>query len=142
MNKILPDFCERLLPSTVVAFINAHSQLIKYLLVGGLNTLFGYGVFALFIYSGLHYTLAVLLSTILGILFNFRTFGAMVFNNRSWRNLWKFFLVYGVLYLFNIVLIYLFSKFIQNVYLSGLCSLLFVAMGGYFMNKRFVYENN
>ena len=39
-----------------------------YILVGILNTAVGYGLFALFISFGIHYSLAVLLSTLLGVL--------------------------------------------------------------------------
>lgn len=43
---------------------------VKFILVGILNTAFGYGAFALLMYTGLHYSAAVVLSTIAGILFN------------------------------------------------------------------------
>jgi len=35
-------------------------RFIRFLLVGGVNTLFGYGVFVSLIYIGLHYSLAAL----------------------------------------------------------------------------------
>ena len=55
-------------------------RFIRFLLVGGVKTLFGYGVFFSLIYIGLHYSLAALLGTILGILFNFQTVGRLVFD--------------------------------------------------------------
>ena len=61
------------------------SRFPQFVLVGILNTAFGYGCFALFIYLGLHYTIAVLLGTCLGILFNFKTLGHLVFKNKQNR---------------------------------------------------------
>ena len=51
----------------------------KYLFVGILNTVFGYSLFALLIFINLHYTLASLLATIAGVLFNFKTMALRIF---------------------------------------------------------------
>ena len=45
-------------------------KLVRFLLVGVMNAVFGYGCFAGFLYLGLHYSMALLLATILGVLFN------------------------------------------------------------------------
>uniref|UniRef100_UPI0040477C29 YfhO family protein n=1 Tax=Aliarcobacter sp. TaxID=2321116 RepID=UPI0040477C29 len=42
----------------------------------------------------IYYTIAVFLSTVLGVLFNFRSYGKFVFKNDSWKNLWKFYMRY------------------------------------------------
>ncbi|WP_084442217.1 GtrA family protein [Termitidicoccus mucosus] len=57
-------------------------RLIKFLLVGVLNTLVGYGLFCFFVFTGLHYSFAVLIATILGVLFNFQSTRKLVFNDR------------------------------------------------------------
>jgi len=62
----------------------------RYLVVGIGNTVFGYSIFMLFLYIGLHYSVAVLLSTIIGILFNFYMYGRVVFKSNSWELLGKF----------------------------------------------------
>ena len=67
-------------------------ELINFLIVGFLNTLFGYSLYAFFIYLGLNYVLAILFSTILGIVFNFKTIGKFVFQNDSNKLIIKFFL--------------------------------------------------
>ena len=63
---------------------------VKFVLVGILNTAFGYLVFALLLFLGLHYTLAVILSTIAGVLFNFKTTGTLVFKNHNNKLIFKF----------------------------------------------------
>lgn len=112
---------------------------IRYLLVGALNTAFGYSVFALFIFLGLHYSIALLFATVTGVFFNFKSFGLFVFGNSKWRLIWKFFLVYGVLYAVNVFLVFLFLFFMQNVYAANALAVVVVAGLGYFLNRRFVY---
>jgi hypothetical protein len=40
-------------------------RFVIFLFVGGINTIFGYGIFALFIYLKLHYILASVVSTVM-----------------------------------------------------------------------------
>ena len=49
-------------------FIKNNEKFIKFLFVGGLNTIFGYSVFALLIFMGLYLSFVVIIATILGIL--------------------------------------------------------------------------
>ncbi|WP_081890143.1 GtrA family protein [Paenibacillus tyrfis] len=116
-----------------------HNKFVKFLFVGGLNTLFGYSLFALFIFAGVHYTFASLFSTILGILFNFKTTGTLVFNNKKNSLFVKFIIVYGVIYLVNVSLLKLLSLYIANVYISGAIILLPLAILSYVLNKKFVF---
>ena len=46
-------------------------QFMKFIFIGGINTLFGYGVYLFFLFFGLNFAIAALVSTILGIIFNF-----------------------------------------------------------------------
>lgn len=116
-------------------------QFIKFLLVGVLNTAFGYAAYAFFLYVGLHYSLAALFGTILGILFNFKTTGVFVFKNHNNRLLGHFFLVYGFLYLINVSCLKLFTVFgFTNMYIAGLILMLPLAFLGFLLNKFFVFE--
>ena len=117
-------------------------ELYKYLVVGGINTLFGYLIFAVSLFLGLHYSLAVLIATILGIVFNFQTYGRLVFMSHSWRLMGRFVFVYVTLYLINIVLLVLFNLFLIDLYLSGAIAILFVSYFGYVLNKRYVWKKN
>ena len=113
----------------------------RFLIVGGINTLFGYGVFVLLIYIGLHYSLAALLGTILGILFNFQTVGRWVFNGYRRHLFFKFIAVYGVTYLFNIAGLYFFNATGVSNYLAGAILILPVAFIAFFLNKTFVFSS-
>lgn len=90
------------------------NKFVRFLFVGVINTIFGYGVFLLFIWFGMHYSIALLFANILGILFNYKTTGYIVFQNKSNRLLVKFFMVYGVVYLFNLLELYLLDR--SNLY--------------------------
>ena len=111
-----------------------------YLLVGLLNTLFGYSVFAFLIFLNIHYSIASLLSTIVGVLFNFKTTGRFVFDNRKNSLLGKFFMVYAVIYGCNVGLLKILDGFAVDMYVAGALLLLPMALLSYVLNKKFVFE--
>ena len=97
-------------------------------------------VFLLFYYFfGIHYSLAVLVATILGILFNFQTYGRFVFKNHSWSLLGRFVFVYTTIYLVNITLLLVFDLLVSNLYISGAMATPIIAYLGYILNKRYVW---
>lgn len=111
-------------------------------MVGALNTVFGYSVFALFTYLNLHYTISTLLATILGILFNFKTTGCIVFKNGDNKLIFKFLFVYGVTYLLSIAFLRICEYFgFTNMYLNYAILLLPNAMIAYSLMKKFVFTN-
>ena len=111
----------------------------RFILVGLLNTAFGYGAYALFLYVGMHFAWASLLATVLGILFNFFTTGRIVFRNTNYRRIGRFFLVYGVVYLFNVMGLAIFDHLRIDLYLAGLLLIPPAAVIGYLLNRRFVF---
>ena len=56
-------------------------RLLRFFVVGAVNTFFSYLVYAALILIGAHYTLATLISTVLGVIFNFFTTGRIVFRS-------------------------------------------------------------
>lgn len=114
-------------------------RLILFFLVGGVNTVFGYSLYALLIYLNLHYALASLLSTIGGVLFNFKTTGVIVFKNHNNRLLFRFIGVYTVTYLFNVGGLKIFSIYNANMYLAGAVLVLPMALLAFILQKKFVF---
>ncbi len=112
----------------------------KYILVGGVNTVFGYSIFAFFLFLGFHYSLSALMATILGVLFNFQTYGKLVFKSHSKYLIGRFVLVYVLIYSVNVLLLALFDLFLVNLYIAGAIILLPIAYLGYFLNKRLVWK--
>lgn len=118
------------------------NKFIRFLVVGGLNTLFGYSLFALLIFSGLHYSLAVFVSTALGVLFNFKTTGSIVFKHNNNALIFKFVLGYCVVYALNVGLLKVLNLLGFNMYAGGAMLLLPMALVSYFLNSRLVFRGH
>ena len=117
------------------------NHFIRFILVGILNTMVGYGLFALFIYLGLHYSLAVLFSTILGVLFNFKSIGKFVFNSNNNERIYHFIGVYVLLYLLNVSGLWGLSSIgMENMYVAGAILLAPLAIISFILNKNFVFN--
>ncbi|TKC91820.1 GtrA family protein [Trinickia terrae] len=112
----------------------------NYLLVGGLNTLFGYAVFTLMIWAGCHYSLAIAGSTVLGTLFNFKSTGALVFKSHDNSRIVRFLAVYGVVYCVNVLGVALLIRSGLNAYYSGMIMILPLALLAYRLNSQFVFR--
>lgn len=118
---------------------NIDWKFIKFLMVGALNTAFGYIIFALFIFLKFHYSLAILFATILGIVFNFKTTGSIVFKNNDNKLIFRFFAVYFITYILNTALIKLFTMINFNLYYAGIIILLPMAVISFVLMKKFVF---
>ena len=116
------------------------SQFLRFILVGGLNTAFGIGVYCLAIFIGLPYYLAALVSNVLGICFNFITTGSLVFNNSDPRLVFRFVGAYVISYFVNTAIIKVFILMGLNSYWAGILATPFVAICSYGLLKHFVYR--
>lgn len=112
----------------------------RFLFVGGINTLFGYGVYTVLILIGLDYKLAILISTTCGVLFNFKTTGVLVFRSRNNVLIFKFIGVYIIVYFANVLGVKLLLLTGLNSLAAGAICLLPVALLSFFLNKYFVFK--
>jgi putative flippase GtrA len=115
-------------------------RFIKFLFVGLLNTMFGYGVFSFVLFLGLHYSLASLFATILGVIFNFFTTGRLVFRNADNLLIFKFIGVYAIVYIFNLFFLVIIDHLNFNLYIGGLIILLPMAFFAFQLNQMFVFN--
>jgi putative flippase GtrA len=113
-------------------------RFVTYLLVGGLNTVFGYGAFAVLFVAGLHYAAAAALATVLGVLFNFQTTGRIVFKSRDPSLLFRFVGVYGVMYVVNVGALRLLQGKAE-VLLVQACLVLPMAALSFVLHQRFTF---
>lgn len=116
------------------------SKFIRFLLVGGLNTAFGYGVYALLILLGVPYPLAVFLSTAAGVLFNFKTYGTLVFGSRDNRLLGRFIAVYALIYVLNLIPLAWAKRNGVSLIVAGAVVALPMAAISFVLNRRFVFR--
>jgi putative flippase GtrA len=115
-------------------------QLVRFFMVAGINSLFGYGVFFFLVWINLPYpTGVVIVGTIAGICFNFNSYGRIVFANKNYKLIWKFCLVYIIMAFFGQFFLSFLERFDVNKYLSG--ALLAVPSGllSFVLNKFFVF---
>lgn len=73
-------------------------RLIRFIAVGILNSAFGYGLYALLIHVGIIPEIALLVATVLGVIFNFATTARLVFRSSDSRLFFRFVAVYAVIY--------------------------------------------
>ncbi len=116
-------------------------RLIRFLMVGGVNTVFGYSIFA-----GVYLTtggqkLAVTASIVLGVLFNFVTTGRLVFNSRELGKLPRFVVAYGLALGLNLALIEVFLRIGINAFLAQALCLPAVVITAYIVNARWVFRS-
>lgn len=123
-------------------FIN--KKILKFLGVGILNTLFGYSVFSVLVFLGMPYLLALLISTIVGVVFNYFSFGLMVFKGRDgWLGFARFVSAYVLIYAVNATMLRIITiKFFMNPYFGqAICVPISVALSWLLMNY-WVYKND
>ena len=115
---------------------------VKFIIIGILNTLFGYCTFAILLFAGIHYSTAVILSTIAGILFNFKTTGNLVFHNNDNQLIFKFIAVYALTCGIGIIILKFANILSINLYFAGLVSTGLCAIITFILNKNWVFKNN
>ena len=108
--------------------------------MGGLNTAFGYGVYALALFLGAHYAVAATLSTVLGVLFNFVTTGTFVFGGREGARLHRFVAVYVVTWAVGVLALKAARAMGFDLYLAGLVLLLPSAGLSFLLLRAFVFK--
>lgn len=120
--------------------IRPSSRFVRFLLVGGLNTAFGYGVFLACLWLGMHYAIAGAIAMGLGVLFNFKSTGNLVFRSKGNRKLPHFVGVYAIIYLVNTLSLGVMLRFSIPEWLGGLILLVPSAILSYVLNRHFVFR--
>ena len=112
----------------------------RFILIGILNTIFGYGVYAALILTSVEYHVALTVSTILGVLFNFKTTGTIVFRNNKKRLIFRFVAMYGIIYVLNQIVLTLLVRADINELVSQAIVLPVMVVLAFSMNRRFVFK--
>lgn len=111
---------------------------IRFLFVGGINTIIGYGSYALLIFLKTNYLLATTLSTIIGVINSYVWNRKFTFksNKSIKKEIPKFASVYLISYCAGMIIIYtLVSKLNMNQYLAGLLNLVSTTLISWFGHK-------
>lgn len=123
----------------IKGFVGNYNKIFKFLLIGSINTLFGYSIYALLILNNFDYKIAISISTILGVIFNYISTGRFVFKYNRFDRILPFIFIYTLIYLINLILITLFINIGFNELLSGAFALIPVVMLTFFLLNKYVY---
>ena len=123
-------------------FQRIDSRFVRFVIVGGINTLFGLGVYLLCIFIGIPYYVATIISNVAGVLFNFVTTGTLVFDNSDKHLFFRFVACYVVVYLINTGLVKCFLLCNMNSYYAGIIATPLTAVCSYLLLKNFVYKTH
>jgi putative flippase GtrA len=115
-------------------------QFMRYLAVGAANTGFAILVYWAMLWAGLAVPLASLASLVVGILISFTTQSRFVFDNRDPWKLLPYFIVWSILYAFNLGLIWLLMRCGLDAYAAGFLSTPATVLLSYSLQKAFVFR--
>lgn len=114
---------------------------LKFLFVAGINTCFGYLMFAGCVYVLKNVYASVVVATIVAVLFNFNTYGRIVFKSKDHSRVYRFFAVY--LFMMGIQMMFL-KAFalagVTNPYIAGGILTLPMAAISFFLMRKFVFH--
>lgn len=122
----------------LAASIGSLTRLWRYYQAGIVNTIFGYGVYAVLIKAGLWMYAAQLVAHMVGVVFNYFTFSRHVFHDSQASKL-RFAASYGLNYLLSLASLAAAAQLIPSPYVAGLVAITFVSLVNYLILKHFVF---
>lgn len=114
-------------------------RFLRFLVVGGVNTAFGYVTFLVALALMPSTFGALILSTVIAVIFNFVSLGTHVFGSTDPRRLWRFGLTYGLVFVYNAVGLALLEAAGVRPAIAGLMLLPGGVTISYLVNSRFVF---
>ena len=120
-------------------FILRNSKFLRFLIAGGINTVFGFAVYSICISANMKLWVAVLAGMLLGTVFNFLTTAGYVFRELSVARLPRFIICYLLIYSINMILIEPINLLISNMIFSQAIITFPLAFLSYFLMARFVF---
>jgi len=123
------------------------SRKIKYLIVGVVNTVFGYSIsiinyflfydnFGILFYSFLNQLLSISFSFLTQKIFVFENTGGKIINEY-----FKFWIVYGVIFIISTTILYFFLEILKlNIYFTQLLMIILFIPISYILNDKFTFK--
>ena len=115
------------------------ARILRFLVVGGLNTLVGYLIFVAIVTLPIPRALAVVVSTVIAVCFNYQSTGKVVFGAGDPAAFKRFIGSYAVLCAVQYVLLEGLIALGFHVYLASAMLLLPMAALAYVIQRRFVF---
>lgn len=120
-----------------------NSSLFKYLLVGSINTIFGYFIIFMLMFFGvipetanlIGYACGIILSYFLNKNFTFKS------QNSHKKDFWRFVIAMALAYLINLAVLVITHRMLGiDKYVSQIISGIFYTASGYIFNKFFTFK--
>jgi len=119
------------------------SKVVRFLIVGCLNTLVGFLVFSIVIYfSDGNIGLSLAINIVVGIFFNYLSYGIAVFNSLGIKQFSKFIIAYGFIYMINYAVLRAMLTSSLNIYLAQFINLFYLAPISYFLFSKWVFSKS
>lgn len=120
----------------------ANRQFLRFLVAGGINTLFGFGVNVSAILAGIPVWLAMLLGTTAGVVFNFFTHGGYAFRDLSANRLPRYLLGYVIVYLVGLAAFHVLQFLVRDPIACQALLVVPMALLSYLVLSRFVFQKH
>ncbi len=124
----------------MMSIITRFEQIARYYGVGIVNSIFGFTLYAIFVYFIHNRFIAQICSHVIGTAFNYFMFRRHVFRSHDSRIV-NYIMAYAFNYLLGLSTLWLVSLAISSPYIAGLISLIFTAFVNYFVLRRFVFRH-
>ena len=115
------------------------NEFIRFLVAGGVNTLFGFAVYSACILAGLSVWLSLLTGMLAGTVFNFFTTGGYAFRQLSLGRFPRFVACYLFIYGLNLVLIDMLSAWMDSKIVAQAIITIPMALLSYYLMSRWVF---
>jgi putative flippase GtrA len=130
-----------IIPFSVVMYELLQHPVLRFVAVGAVNTLFGYGIFFLTYEVTDNTTLSLVVSTLLGIIFNFYSTGIVVFHGTDFYRIWPFMAVYATVFLCNIAGLHVCYHLSVSPLFGQAALLPVITTLSYLLNRTFVFSS-
>ena len=117
-----------------------NSLLIRFIIAGIVNTLFGWIIFSLLILLGKSVSISLFFGMTLGILFNYLTIGGYAFRKFSKKIFIKFVASNLFIYFLNLFILKNLEDIISNVIYAQLALIPFLALLSFLIMKKIVFK--
>jgi putative flippase GtrA len=118
---------------------------IKFLLVGTLNTIVGYGLYTFLLYMNIYYLVALTASHIIATTHSYLWNKYFTFKstNKAEKEMPRFILVYAFIYFLNLILLFIFVNILRvNPLVSQLTLLGVIALVSFSGQRLFTFRGN
>ena len=129
----------------IKSFINKllDRQEFRFLMVGGINTAVGYGVYVILLTFGLDYLIAFTIATIIGVINSYLWNRFFTFKSKSKaaKEIVKFALVYFISFCFGLLFLKLIIGVLGiNQYIAGILNIVITTAISWFGHKNFSFK--